>query len=339
MITDFINLVTTKLTNAVTGENGITLLILFMTAFISALVAYWRTVEDKSFGDFFSFALPQEVIMHPSARADLLFYITQRLFTPVLAIPLGIAFVAGVGYGTHQAITWAFQLQAPLMPGPTPWWILVLFTGSMLLAYDISYYLYHVAQHKFPFLWELHKVHHSAEVLVGITKDRVHPLDSFMNRAWDGVIPGICLGIWSVIALNPEELAVFGINVYVMRNLLMMDFVRHTHYKISFGPLDNIILSPHWHQLHHSADPRHYDKNFGLLLSIWDRMFGTAFVPDPDEDMKFGLLDRDKDEYQSLFGLYLLPLKKMGGHIAWFFGKRGKPASPPSTEPAESTQP
>lgn len=335
MISEIVDLVTTKLVNAVTGENGITLLILFATAFISALVAYWRTVEDKSFADFFSFALPKEVILHPSARADLLFYITKRLLMPLLLIPAGIIFVALVGYGTNQLISLVFQVHGPLIAGPTPWWVLVLFTLSMLIAYDISYYLYHVAQHKIPFLWELHKVHHSAEVLVGITKDRVHPLDDLMNRMWDGVIPGICFGIWSIIALDPVELTVFGINVYAMRNLLMMDFVRHTHYKISFGPLDNYLLSPHWHQLHHSADPRHYDKNFGLLLSIWDRMFGTAFVPDPNEEMKFGLLDRDKDDYQSLFGLYLLPLKKMAGHVARWFGRRPAPIAPPPTEPTK----
>lgn len=182
MLSNFVDFVAGKLVNAVTGENGITLLILFATAFISALVAYWRTVEHKSFADFFSFALPKEVIMHPSARADLLFYITKRLIMPVLLIPAGIVFVALVGYGTNQLISFVFQVHGPLFAGQTPWWVLVLFTLSMLLAYDISYYLYHVAQHKVPFLWELHKVHHSAEVLVGITKDRVHPLDDLMNR-------------------------------------------------------------------------------------------------------------------------------------------------------------
>jgi sterol desaturase/sphingolipid hydroxylase (fatty acid hydroxylase superfamily) len=332
MFSDPIDFIAGKLINAVTGENGITLLILFLTAFISALVAYWRVEEHKSVRDFLSFALPKEVIMHPSARADLLFYITKRLMMPFLLIPAGIVFVALVGFGTNQLVSWAFGLDGPLLAGPTPWWLLVLFTITMLIAYDISYYLYHVAQHKIPFLWELHKVHHSAEVLVGITKDRVHPLDELINRMWDGVIPGIAFGLWTVIALDPVEVTVFGINVYVMRNLLMMDFVRHTHYKISFGPLDNVILSPHWHQLHHSADPRHYDKNFGLLLSIWDRMFGTACVPDPNEDMKFGLLDRDKDDYQSLFGLYLLPLRKMAGHVAKLFGRRPVRLDPPPAE-------
>jgi sterol desaturase/sphingolipid hydroxylase (fatty acid hydroxylase superfamily) len=254
---------------------------------------------------------------------------------PFLFIPAGITFVVAVGYVTHQAIGGLFHIQAPLISGPAGPVTIVIFTVTMLVAYDISYYLYHVAQHRFPFLWELHKVHHSAEVMVGITKDRVHPLDELMNRVWDGVIPGICFGIWSLIALDPVELTIFGINVYVMRNILMMDFVRHTHFKISFGSLNNIILCPHWHQLHHSIDPRHYDKNFGLLFSFWDRIFGTQFVPDPEEDFRFGLIDRDVRDYQSLFGLYILPLKKMWRHIARSIQRRPNEV----VQPQDGSQP
>lgn len=305
--------------------------LLFLTALVSAIVAYFRTSEHRSFGEFFEFALPKEVALHPSAKADLLFWITKKALMPFLLIPAGITFVVAVGYVTKLAITSAFGIEAPLIAGPAGPVTVVLFTITMLLAYDISYYLYHTAQHRFPILWELHKVHHSAEVMVGITKDRVHPLDELMNRIWDGVIPGICFGIWAVLQLNLVELTVFGINVYVMRNILMMDFVRHTHFKISFGPLNNVVLCPHWHQLHHSVDPRHYDKNFGLLFSFWDRLFGTLCVPERDEDFKFGLVDRDVRDYQSLSGLYLLPLKKMGRLIAKGYRRRVKPAAQPET--------
>ncbi|RYE40116.1 MAG: sterol desaturase family protein, partial [Hyphomicrobiales bacterium] len=129
--------------------------------------------------------------------------------------------------------------------------------------------------------------------------------------------------LWTLIALDPVEVTLFGLNVYVIRNILMMDFVRHTHLKISFGPLNNVVLCPHWHQAHHSVDPRHYDKNFGLLFSFWDRLFGTLYVPHRDEDFRFGLMDRDAHEYQSLFGLYILPLKKMGRRIVQLVS--GKP--------------
>jgi sterol desaturase/sphingolipid hydroxylase (fatty acid hydroxylase superfamily) len=135
-----------------------------------------------------------------------------------------------------------------------------------------------------------------------------------------------------VITLDPVEATIFGINVYVMRNILMMDFVRHTHFKISFGPLNSVLLCPHWHQLHHSVDPRHYDRNFGLLFSFWDRWFGTLCVPERNEEFKFGLMDRDVRDYQSLFGLYILPLKKMGGQIVKLF-RRPPVASQPSETP------
>ncbi|MER9752501.1 sterol desaturase family protein [Mesorhizobium sp. M0166] len=318
MFPEFARAIVEKLSNV----NLTTLGLLLLTALGSAVIAYWRTAEHKSLRDFFDFAFPQEVILHPSARADALFWITKRAIMPFLLIPAGVTFVVAVGYGTREAIGWFLNIHAPLLGGPAGPVTIVIFTATMLVAYDISYYLYHVAQHRFPFLWELHKVHHSAEVMVGITKDRVHPLDDLMNRMWDGVIPGICFGIWSLIALHPVEVAIFGINVYVIRNILMMDFVRHTHLKISFGPLNNIILCPHWHQVHHSIDPRHYDKNFGLLFSFWDRLFGTQFVPEPDEDLKFGLVDRDVRDYQSLFGLYILPLKKMARHVMRLFHRR-----------------
>ncbi|TXM76378.1 sterol desaturase family protein [Methylobacterium sp. WL103] len=331
MISTFIE----EILDRISAANLLAAGLLLATALGCAVIAYWRTVEEKSFAEFFEFILPHEVITHPSARADLLFYITRKAIMPFLLIPAGVTFVVAVGYATNKVVGTLFGIDAPLMggsPGPIT---VIVFTVTMLLAYDISYYLYHTAQHRFPFLWELHKVHHSAEVMVGITKDRVHPLDELMNRAWDGVIPGICFGLWTLIALNPVEVTVFGVNVYIMRNILMMDFVRHTHFKISFGKLNNLILCPHWHQLHHSTNPRHYDKNFGLLFSFWDRVFGTLCVPEPNESFKFGLVDRDVRDYQSLKGLYILPLKKM-----WLVIKRRlRPRGPAAISSHKGVQP
>ena len=248
-------------------------------------------------------------------------------------MPAGVTFVLAVGYGMRLALMTLMGVDhvetAPA--GPVT---IVLFTATMLMAYDASYYFYHWAQHRVPFLWELHKVHHSAEILVGVTKDRVHPVDEVMNRVWDGVIPGICYGAWSVFALDPVEVTVFGINVYVMRNILMMDFVRHTHLPISFGPVDHVVISPHAHQLHHSIAKKHWDKNFGLMFTFWDRMFGTFRAPEPKETFSFGLIERDRHEYHSLYGLYVLPLRKMGCHVRRWFGAAPRPAIPAGGEAA-----
>lgn len=311
-----------------TVANVAALALLLATAIGCSLVTYVRTTERAGLRDFVRFAFPPDVLAHPSAKTDFLFWITKKLLQPLVFFPAGVTFVVAVGYGTRTLLTKLFGI-GEVVTQPAGPWTIVVFTATMLLAYDLSYYLYHWAQHRVPFLWELHKVHHSAEVLVGVTKDRVHPLDELMNRAWDGLIPGICYGAWSVVALDPVEVTVFGINVYVMRNLLMMDFVRHTHLPITFGPVRHVVISPHAHQLHHSVARKHWDRNFGLMFTLWDRVFGTFREPEPAETFKFGLVERDRDAYQSLSGLYWLPLRKMAGHL-----RRRRPETPAGSGPA-----
>jgi sterol desaturase/sphingolipid hydroxylase (fatty acid hydroxylase superfamily) len=298
------------------GENGITILLIWLTVVFAAIVTYLKVEPgSRSFRGFIRHVFPRGMLTHPSARADFLFWLSRRIFMPLLVLPLVISTVTA-GHAIYWALT---QLIGPPThpPGQAGPLMLVVFTITMLLAYDLSYYIYHYAQHKVPMLWELHKVHHSAEVMIGVTKDRVHPLDEIMNRWWDGVIPGFCYGIWLFFAFDPVEITVFGLNVYLIRNvLLMMDFVRHTHLKLSYGRfLDGFLLSPHYHQLHHSSAEKHWDKNFGLTLVIWDRIFGTMVKPEPNESFIFGLSHDEAPEYQSLYRLHVLPLKKMGRRV------------------------
>jgi len=295
-----------------TAGNVAALVLLLLSCVLAAVVMYVRSSgAAPSLRGFASYAFPRDVLRHPSARADFLFWVTRRFVMPLILVPSAVAMIAAVGYATHLLLTTVLGASHHA-PGPAGWWTLCLFTVSMLLAYDFSYYVYHRAQHRFPILWELHKVHHSAEVMVGVTKDRIHPVDEIMNRVWDALVVGIVYGVWLFFALDPIEVTIFGINVYVMRNILMMDFVRHTHLKVSFGRVGNaIVLCPHYHQLHHSTAVEHHDKNFGLMLSVWDRLFGTLVVPQPSESFTFGLSGEDSREYQSLSGLYVLPLRRM----------------------------
>ena len=297
-------------------ENMATVLLLWATILFAGIVTYIRSNPGHwSVRDFGRHLLPAGISRHPSARADVLFWLSRRIFIPLLVVPLAISTVAA-GHFAYWALSGIVgPPHYPVTPaGPTT---LIAFTVTMLIAYDLSYYLYHRMQHRIPILWELHKVHHSAEVMVGVTKDRVHPIDEIMNRWWDGVIPGLCYGVWLFFALDPVELTVFGLNVYALRNIiLMMDFVRHTHLKLSYGRyLSNILLSPHYHQLHHSTAEKHLDKNFGLTLSIWDRFLGTLVRPEPDEEFVFGLTDGEHVEYQSLYRLHVVPLKKIAVRI------------------------
>ena len=297
---------------------------------VSAVIVFLRSERDRTVREFGAFMFPRDILSHPSARADILFWITRKLVMLPLTLPAGVTVAASIGYLTHRGVLAVFgPLGTPAThPGPVA---LVLFTVSMLLAYDLSYYAYHSLQHRLPILWELHKVHHSAEVMIGTTKDRVHPIDELMNKVWDGLITGPLYGVWLFQIADPIELTILGINVYILRNIIMMDFVRHTHLKISFGRVMNqIVLCPHYHQLHHSTNPKHYDRNFGLMLTVWDRVFGTLCRPEADETFEFGLAEREAEQYHSLYGLYILPMQKLASYLPWKRAKTGQVANVPS---------
>jgi sterol desaturase/sphingolipid hydroxylase (fatty acid hydroxylase superfamily) len=300
-----------ELWSRVSGTNGVMLLIFWGILVFAAVFTYAETPAPRSIRGLLSHVLPRATGRHPSARADFLFWLSRRIFMPLLVLPTAFTTVTA-GHVAYWLLSQAIEHPShpPRPAGPM---LLCAFTVTMFVAYDISYYLYHRLQHRVPFMWELHKIHHSAEVMVGVTKDRVHPLDEIMNRWWDGIIPGLAYGIWLFFAMDPAELTIFGINVYFLRNtVLMMDFIRHTHLKLSYGRwLNYVLLCPHYHQLHHSVAVEHWDKNFGLTLAIWDRMFGTLIAPKPGEDFAFGLPDGEAEEYQSLARLHFLPLKKI----------------------------
>jgi sterol desaturase/sphingolipid hydroxylase (fatty acid hydroxylase superfamily) len=300
----------------VQGANGIAILLLWASVLVAGVVTYIHANPGTwSARHFLRHMFPPTILRSESARADFLFWLSRRVFMPLFVIPLAISTVMA-GHFAYWVLTLIFGAPShpPHPAGPV---LLVAFTVSMLVAYDLSYYIYHRLQHAVPILWELHKVHHSADVMVGVTAVRVHPLDELMNRWWDGLIPGLCYGIWLFFALNPVEVTVFGLNVYMLRNtIVMMDFVRHTHLKLRFGKyLDYVLISPHYHQLHHSVARKHWDKNFGLALGIWDRIFGTMVEPEPGEDFVFGLMGDESREYQSLYRLHVVPLQKIARRL------------------------
>jgi sterol desaturase/sphingolipid hydroxylase (fatty acid hydroxylase superfamily) len=67
--------------------------------------------------------------------------------------------------------------------------------------------------------------------------------------------------------------------------------IQHTQLPWRLGPLYRVFVTPAFHSFHHSTDPAHHDRNFGVLFSVWDRLFGTAVPSDAVAPTKFGLDD------------------------------------------------
>jgi sterol desaturase/sphingolipid hydroxylase (fatty acid hydroxylase superfamily) len=141
---------------------------------------------------------------------------------------------------------------------------------------DFLRFIHHYFMHKIPFLWNLHKTHHSAKILTPITLYRSHPLESAMSAVRNSISSGVSIGAFIFFFESQFSVfTIFGINLFGFLFNLLGSNLRHSHIDLGFGYLENIFISPKQHQIHHSNLKEHYDKNFGVSLSIWDQLFGT----------------------------------------------------------------
>ena len=194
----------------------------------------------------------------------------------------------------------------------------VIITLALFLAYEFGYWLDHYLKHRVPALWELHKVHHSANVLTPLTVFRIHPLDGVIFANILAVSLGVTNGVANYLFGKP--ITFFSIDD---TNILLVLFVhvyvhlQHTHLWIAFtGLAGRVFLSPAHHQIHHSNNPVHFDKNLGSCLAIWDWLFGTLYVPAKQpEPLSFGVKVGEADMHS--FGeLAVAPMQRAAAHVA-----------------------
>lgn len=187
---------------------------------------------------------------------------------------LAIAALHGVGWATLLMITftggvlWLVQdLLVPfesldLIGSIRPLWLQVL---VVFVVTDFIDYWYHRISHEIEFLWEAHKYHHAATEFTILTGNRVHALEDALRH---------------VVLLVP--LALMGTPavtyVAVRYGVAAVDVLQHSMLPWTYGWIGRwFVYSPIGHRIHHSALEEHWDRNFGNILVVWDRLFGTWY--------------------------------------------------------------
>jgi sterol desaturase/sphingolipid hydroxylase (fatty acid hydroxylase superfamily) len=145
-----------------------------------------------------------------------------------------------------------------------------------LVAMDLGEYLFHRAQHVFPWLWAMHSLHHSDRAVNVTTTQRHFWLEPALKAA----------SIWLAVALM-FKVDAFILGFYAVATLY--HYVSHANIRLGFGPLSWLLNSPQYHRLHHSLEPRHYNANFAALLPIFDVVSGAYIRPARDEFPDTGL--------------------------------------------------
>ena len=181
-------------------------------------------------------------------------------------------------------------------------------TVVLFVADDFMRWFMHYIMHAIPELWEFHKVHHSAEELNFMTAERIHPLEIVLTSLAAALVFGTVNGVF--IAFFGDKLTVqtvFGANMFLVAFNVCGGVLRHSPVWISYGPrIERWVISPAMHQIHHSGEVRHFDKNMGGALAVWDRMFGTLYIPQSREITSFGIGEETAD-FRSLGVIYFRP--------------------------------
>lgn len=289
-----------------------------MSALVIAAVAYyWMQYRQhrnnpEGLGGLVKWLFPSRIFLHPSSLNDYQFFYVNTVFEFLVVMPLFTSLAPAFSLMTRSFLDQAGVGGDGLIVG-NHWAAALLLTFILALVGDFAIFLSHYLQHKIPALWEFHKTHHSAEVLNPLTVYRMHPVDHVLNFGLFCLFTGVADGLLQhLYAGEGTLLIVSGLNLFTILFYLFGYNLRHSHIWVSYGPLlERIFISPAQHQIHHSAEPRHFDKNMGLIFAFWDGLFGTLYIPREQETFEMGLYKGEHREFNSLFALYFLPFVKL----------------------------
>lgn len=198
---------------------------------------------------------------------------TWVLYVPVNLIVLRFFHNLWVSIGIRPLIT------IPLSFDWAGVFAMVMAPIAGALAYDFFFYWFHRAQHVLA--WRFHAVHHSVRELNAVNS--YHHISEPVFQAIFLVLPASLI------------MADTGPVVPAMLIILQLQasFI-HSPTRINLGPLRVFFCDNRFHRIHHSVEEKHFDKNFGAFTTIWDRLFGTAWIPSENEWPETGLAEVDQ---------------------------------------------
>jgi sterol desaturase/sphingolipid hydroxylase (fatty acid hydroxylase superfamily) len=208
-----------------------------------------------------------------------------RIIFPLAAVGAAI-WAAGKGHGL-----------LPWLGLPT--WLAGLIAFILL---DFAIWLEHVASHKVPLFWRIHRMHHSDTGFDVTTALRFHPAEIVLSMFWKALV---------IISLGAPPLAVLVFEI-VLNGSSMFN---HANINLPLNIdrlLRKIIVTPDMHRVHHSTDRRETDSNYGFNFAFWDRIFRTynAQPAAGHAKMEIGLPNWRKDAPANLLWSLKLPFMK-----------------------------
>jgi iron(III) transport system substrate-binding protein len=250
-----------------------------------------------------------------SVRTDLLMIIINRALMLIIS-PLLISRIA-LTTGLFYFLNDYFENGHGILNN-LPYWIAPLaYTVFLFLFDDFSRFAVHKAFHQIPFLWIIHKVHHSAEYLTPLTVYRTHPLEGLIFTLRSILVQSITISSFVFLfGTKIDLMTIYGVSFLLFIFNLTGANLRHSHFHISYGTfLEKIFISPAQHQIHHSISAKYKDKNFGSILAVWDLLGRSLYLAKFNQKIKFGIKNNQNLYLHKLSTVYVYPLIELGNWI------------------------
>ena len=177
-----------------------------------------------------------------------------------------------------------------------PSWATILLAVIIL---DMMIYWQHVAFHKVPILWRLHKVHHADRDLDASSGLRFHPIEIVISMAYKMVLV-VALGA-PVIAVIIFEILLNGCALFNHANIRLPKWLEK--------PLRQIMVTPALHRIHHSVIERETNSNYGFSVIWWDKIF-RSYTDKPDGKLTLGLSEYQTDAPSGLWWSLITPFRR-----------------------------
>ncbi len=260
-----------------------------LSGMLFAVLVLW--LSKQNLRSAFVKALGPKVWLHPSSMQDFHWLIFNHVLRVLIIVPvIGGSLSFAIHLNRFAIKTWGegnfWQV--------AEWQMLAMFTCALFVLEDFTRFLVHYFYHKSPLLWRFHAVHHAATVLTPITLYRIHWLEMIINSLRSLIVVGTLSAVFIYCFENRISIYdVLGLNIFNFLANTIGANLRHTSLWVGFGYFERWFVSPAQHQIHHSSAEKHIDKNFGAILSIWDRLF-NSWVPSREQKVvQYGLAGQD----------------------------------------------
>ncbi|MEN3364697.1 MAG: hypothetical protein V7606_1971 [Burkholderiales bacterium] len=200
-------------------------------------------------------------------QADAAFMVFVQVVLPRVLALASVLVISGWMHGHARSDWWPHD------------WPLAAQIVAMVLAVDFTRYWLHRACHRYNFLWRLHEVHHSPDILYALNVGRFHPFEKMLHFSLD-TVPFLLLGV------APEVIGGYFL-LYSVNG-----FFQHSNLRLRYGWLNYLVGSAETHRWHHARDPKTAACNFSNTTIVWDLLFGTWYLPKDKHFGDIGIMNR-----------------------------------------------